>query len=78
LEEALPKFYRNLKKSGELEKRLENAARFTMDAFNSLPPTPMSRHPTAIPKVWEGQSSLPFAYIKGVKNFIRALSNIFG
>jgi hypothetical protein len=30
----LPKFYRNLKKSGELEKSVENAARFTMDAFN--------------------------------------------
>jgi hypothetical protein len=30
----LPKFYRNLKKSGELEKRLENAAKFTLDAFN--------------------------------------------
>jgi hypothetical protein len=30
----LPKFYRNLKKSGELERRVENAARFTLDAFN--------------------------------------------
>lgn len=30
----LPKYYRNLKKSGELEKRLENAAKFTLDAFN--------------------------------------------
>jgi hypothetical protein len=30
----LPKYYRNLKKSGELEKRIENAAKFTLDAFN--------------------------------------------
>lgn len=29
----LPKFYKNLEKSGELEKRLENAATFTLQAF---------------------------------------------
>lgn len=29
-----PKLYRNLKKSGELEKRAENAAKFTLNAFN--------------------------------------------
>lgn len=29
----LPKFYRNLEKSGELEERVENAARFTFQAF---------------------------------------------
>ena len=28
------KLYRNLKKSGELEQRAENAARLTLDAFN--------------------------------------------
>jgi len=30
----LPNFYRNLEKSGELEKRVENVAKFTLDAFN--------------------------------------------
>ncbi len=30
----LPKFYQNLKKSGDLEKRVENAAKFTLNAFN--------------------------------------------
>ena len=30
----LPKFYRSLKKSGELEERVENAAKFTLDAFS--------------------------------------------
>jgi hypothetical protein len=30
----LPKLNRNLKKSGELEKRVENAAKFTLDAFS--------------------------------------------
>ena len=28
------KLYRNFKKSGELEERIENAARFTLNAFN--------------------------------------------
>jgi hypothetical protein len=32
--EHRPKLYRNLKKSGDLEKRVENAARLTLDAFN--------------------------------------------
>jgi hypothetical protein len=32
--EHRPRLYRNLKKSGELEKRVENAARLTLDAFN--------------------------------------------
>ena len=32
--EHRPRFYRNLKKSGELEQRVENAARLTLNAFN--------------------------------------------
>jgi hypothetical protein len=32
--EHRPKLYRNLKKSGKLEQRVENAARLTLDAFN--------------------------------------------
>ena len=32
--EHRPKLYRTLKKSGELEKKIENAARLTLDAFN--------------------------------------------
>ncbi len=31
--EHRPKLYRSLKKSGELEERVENAARLTLDAF---------------------------------------------
>lgn len=30
----LPKFYRNLEKVGDLEKRVENAASFTLQTFN--------------------------------------------
>ena len=30
----LPKFYRNLEKAGDLEKRVENAGKFTLDAFD--------------------------------------------
>jgi hypothetical protein len=29
----LPRFYRNLEKAGDLEKRVENAASFTLQAF---------------------------------------------
>lgn len=32
--EHRPKLYRSLKKSGTLEERVENAARFTLNAFN--------------------------------------------
>ena len=32
--EHRPKLYRNFKKSRELEERIENAAKFTLNAFN--------------------------------------------
>jgi hypothetical protein len=32
--EHRPRLYRNLEKSGELEKSVEEAARFTLDTFN--------------------------------------------